>query len=257
MYNADVLRRSCSLLSAPGGFSLVTHLPPHLPVLRLSYLKNDVFSVQHNIVNHVEYTIGRTRYRFDDFEAYQARRPRAPPAHASSPKTISSFVIPHEPTAPGSPQAASYAVRDRLIECWNDTNQWYRQSDPKRVYYLSMEFLMVRDPSKSGYRFCSRTHPGRKRGGGPFRQQQPAQLVPERPAPRPLRLALPRPVLSWCQSRRFRAQPSDARPLLPCAPPSALAVSVRPVCCPHALLAPHLPPASPSPSGPLAHELPL
>lgn len=28
-----------------------------------SYLKNDVLSVQHNIVNHVEYTIGRTRYR--------------------------------------------------------------------------------------------------------------------------------------------------------------------------------------------------
>lgn len=41
-------------------------------------------------------------------------------------------------------QAASYAVRDRLIESWNDTNQWYRQTDPKRVYYLSMEFLMVR-----------------------------------------------------------------------------------------------------------------
>jgi hypothetical protein len=38
-----------------------------------SYIKNDVLSVQESIVQHVEYSIGRTRYRFDDFEAYQAR----------------------------------------------------------------------------------------------------------------------------------------------------------------------------------------
>lgn len=76
-----------------------------------SYIKNDVLSVQSSIVNHVEYSIGRTRYRFDDFEAYQA---------------------------------ASLSVRDRLIESWNDTNQFYREADPKRVYYLSMEFLMGR-----------------------------------------------------------------------------------------------------------------
>jgi len=70
-----------------------------------SYIKNDVLSVQESIVQHVEYSIGRTRYRFDDFEAYQA---------------------------------ASLSVRDRLIESWNDTNQHYREVDPKRVYYLSM-----------------------------------------------------------------------------------------------------------------------
>ena len=40
-----------------------------------SYIKNDVLSVQESIVQHVEYSIGRTRYRFDDFEAYQARTP--------------------------------------------------------------------------------------------------------------------------------------------------------------------------------------
>ena len=70
-----------------------------------SYIKNDVLSVQESIIQHVEYSIGRTRYRFDDFEAYQA---------------------------------ASLSVRDRLIESWNDTNQHYREVDPKRVYYLSM-----------------------------------------------------------------------------------------------------------------------
>ena len=76
-----------------------------------SYLKCDVISVQESIVRHVEYSVGRTRHKFDDFEAYQA---------------------------------ASLSVRDRLIESWNDTAQHYRESNPKRVYYLSMEFLMGR-----------------------------------------------------------------------------------------------------------------
>ena len=75
------------------------------------YLKNDVMSVQESIVNHVEYTMARNRYQFDDFEAYQA---------------------------------ASFSVRDRLIESWNDTQQHFRDKSPKRVYYLSMEFLMGR-----------------------------------------------------------------------------------------------------------------
>lgn len=35
------------------------------------YLKNDVFSIQKSIVDHVEYTVARSRFRFDDFEAYQ------------------------------------------------------------------------------------------------------------------------------------------------------------------------------------------
>ena len=40
-----------------------------------NYIKNDTLSVQNSIVNHVEYTLARSRYRFDDFEAYQVRRP--------------------------------------------------------------------------------------------------------------------------------------------------------------------------------------
>jgi starch phosphorylase len=35
------------------------------------YLKNDVYSIQKSIIGHVEYTIARSRFRFDDFEAYQ------------------------------------------------------------------------------------------------------------------------------------------------------------------------------------------
>mmetsp|Transcript_4442 Transcript_4442/g.18213 ORF Transcript_4442/g.18213 Transcript_4442/m.18213 type:complete len:1025 (-) Transcript_4442:222-3296(-) len=81
-----------------------------------SYAKNDVLSVQKSVVDHVEYTLARSRYRFDDFEAYQA---------------------------------TSMSVRDRLIESWNDTQQYFREQDPKRVYYLSMEFLMGRSLTNS------------------------------------------------------------------------------------------------------------
>jgi len=76
-----------------------------------TYMKNDVISIQENIVNHVEYTMARSRYKFDDFEAYQA---------------------------------TALSLRDRLIERWNDTQTYFKEKDPKRVYYLSMEFLMGR-----------------------------------------------------------------------------------------------------------------
>jgi glycogen phosphorylase len=39
-----------------------------------TYRKNDVLSIQESIVGHVEYTLARTRYQFDDREAYQVRR---------------------------------------------------------------------------------------------------------------------------------------------------------------------------------------
>ena len=68
-----------------------------------SYIKNDVVSVQQSILNHIEFTVARSRYRFDDSEAYQA---------------------------------TSYSVRDRLIESWNDTHDYFRKKEPKRVYYL-------------------------------------------------------------------------------------------------------------------------
>lgn len=40
--------------------------------------------------------------------------------------------------------AAVYAVRDRLIERWMETQRSYYREDAKRVYYLSLEFLMGR-----------------------------------------------------------------------------------------------------------------
>ncbi|GAQ82635.1 glycogen phosphorylase [Klebsormidium nitens] len=82
------------------------------------YLRNDVVAVQESIINHVEYTIGRSRYKFESFEAYHA---------------------------------VAHSVRDRLIESWNDTEQHFQKVNPKRVYYLSMEFLMGRSLLNSLY----------------------------------------------------------------------------------------------------------
>ena len=41
-------------------------------------------------------------------------------------------------------KALAYAVRDRLMERWFRTQNAYYQADAKRVYYLSLEFLMGR-----------------------------------------------------------------------------------------------------------------
>lgn len=85
------------------------------------YLRNDVFSIQKSIVDHVEYTVARSRFRFDDFEAYQA---------------------------------TAHSVRDRLLESWNDTQQFFKDKNPKRVYYFSMEFLMGRSLLNSLSNLC-------------------------------------------------------------------------------------------------------
>ena len=46
-------------------------------------------------------------------------------------------------------QTTANAVRDRLVERWMETMQRYYEHDPKRVYYLSLEFLMGRTLSNS------------------------------------------------------------------------------------------------------------
>ncbi|HPP87920.1 MAG TPA: glycogen/starch/alpha-glucan phosphorylase, partial [bacterium] len=37
-----------------------------------------------------------------------------------------------------------WAIRDRIVERWNKTQQTYYTKDAKRVYYLSLEFLLGR-----------------------------------------------------------------------------------------------------------------
>ena len=66
---------------------------------------------QSEFVRHVETTLARSLYNCDELAAYQA---------------------------------ASQAIRDRLVIAWNKTQQKHTLRDPKRIYYLSLEFLMGR-----------------------------------------------------------------------------------------------------------------
>ncbi|KAG4223172.1 hypothetical protein PC116_g28357, partial [Phytophthora cactorum] len=63
------------------------------------------------VVRHVETTLARSMFNCDESAAYSA---------------------------------TSLAFRDRLVKEWNKTQQRQTFTDSKRVYYLSLEFLMGR-----------------------------------------------------------------------------------------------------------------
>ncbi|MBU0622957.1 MAG: glycogen/starch/alpha-glucan phosphorylase [Gammaproteobacteria bacterium] len=46
-------------------------------------------------------------------------------------------------------ETAAHSVRDRLVERWMETMQRYYEQDSKRIYYLSLEFLMGRTLSNA------------------------------------------------------------------------------------------------------------
>ncbi len=69
-----------------------------------------------SFLEHLEYTLGRDKYSATSFDIFNA---------------------------------LAYSVRDRLVERWLDTQQSYYQEDPKKVYYVSMEFLMGRSLENS------------------------------------------------------------------------------------------------------------
>lgn len=79
--------------------------------LMQTYQGTDIKSIQRSIVNHVEYTLAMTRFNFTNFGCYLA---------------------------------SGFSIRDRLLEAWNDTNQYFTTHNVKRVYYLSLEFLLGR-----------------------------------------------------------------------------------------------------------------
>jgi starch phosphorylase len=87
------------------------HVNEKLWKLMSSYLGHERWFIQKQIVNHIEYTVVKSRFNFDK-------------SHLSA--------------------AVASSIRDRLIECFNDTNQHYSEQDPKRVYYLSAEYLQGR-----------------------------------------------------------------------------------------------------------------
>ncbi|KAG2006281.1 glycogen phosphorylase [Coprinopsis cinerea AmutBmut pab1-1] len=71
----------------------------------------DVESITKSFVNHVQTSLARQPYNLDDLGAYQA---------------------------------AALSVRDNLLVNWNETQLNYTRKNPKRAYYLSLEFLMGR-----------------------------------------------------------------------------------------------------------------
>lgn len=72
---------------------------------------DDADKFEKEFVNHVETSLGRSMYNCDDLAAYQA---------------------------------AANTVRDALVIDWSNTQQRQTIQDGKRVYYLSLEFLMGR-----------------------------------------------------------------------------------------------------------------
>lgn len=72
---------------------------------------DDVPSIQKSFVRHSITTLARAHFNMDNFAAYQA---------------------------------IAHTARDALIHHWNDTQQYHTKKDVKRVYYLSLEFLVGR-----------------------------------------------------------------------------------------------------------------
>ncbi|TFK26997.1 glycogen phosphorylase [Coprinopsis marcescibilis] len=74
-------------------------------------LDKTVDDITKSVVNHVQTSLARQAYNIDDLGAYQA---------------------------------AALSVRDNLLVNWNETQLNYTKKNPKRAYYLSLEFLMGR-----------------------------------------------------------------------------------------------------------------
>ncbi|KAK4140859.1 glycosyl transferase [Dichotomopilus funicola] len=96
----------------------IKHVEASIPEpQREAWLKNqasafkDKEGFEHEVVRHVETTLARSLYNCDEVAAYSA---------------------------------TALAFRDRLILEWNRTQQRQTFTDSKRVYYLSLEFLMGR-----------------------------------------------------------------------------------------------------------------
>ena len=98
--------------------SVITSFPgaEKLYELMREYQGYDEESLMHSIVDHLEFRLARTRFSIDLKSCYMA---------------------------------TALTVRDRLIEVWNDTQIYIREKNPKRGYYLSIEYLLGRSLQNS------------------------------------------------------------------------------------------------------------
>mgnify|MGYP000872887010 FL=1 len=80
-------------------------------LMEKTYLKNDPAALQRSFADHLEYSQGKNRYIATPHDLYQS---------------------------------IALSIRDRLTERWNDTMNRYYEDNVKRVYYLSLEYLMGR-----------------------------------------------------------------------------------------------------------------
>ncbi len=80
-------------------------------LLKYDYEGMDGASIMHSLANRMIYTVGKDNFTATDRDWFHA---------------------------------VAYMVRDRLTERWMDTMRSYYRNDTKRVYYLSMEFLIGR-----------------------------------------------------------------------------------------------------------------
>ena len=71
----------------------------------------DKLTIENSIIKHIEYTLGRTRFDLNNEYIYQG---------------------------------TALSVRDRLLEQWNATQTFFNIKNPKKVHYLSIEFLLGR-----------------------------------------------------------------------------------------------------------------
>jgi len=87
-----------------------------LTALKHDFLGLNAASIRRSIGNHLVYTVGKDLYTAKDRDLYHT---------------------------------LAYTVRDRLIERWMETMRSCYRQDAKRVYYLSLEFLMGRTLTNS------------------------------------------------------------------------------------------------------------
>ena len=74
-------------------------------------LEKDQLSIQESIVKHIEYTLAVNRFDINKENLYQG---------------------------------TALSVRDRLIEQWNNTQLNIKTNNPKKIFYMSIEFLLGR-----------------------------------------------------------------------------------------------------------------